>query len=147
VLLAPVQPSADGIRAEIRVDAPAAAVFAHVSDLHNMETWWPEHPVYRRLHGDGGPGTHYAWIYVARGVPVPGYSRVVTREPEKLFEYRAGPPLVGIRIGYRFAAEDRATRVSFWFLSPFARARAFGEHLVPEVTRALDRLAANLAAG
>jgi hypothetical protein len=112
-----------------------------------METWWPEHPVYRRLHGDGGPGTRYAWIYVARGVPVPGFSRVLTRDPSSRFEYHAGPPIVGFRIGYHLTAEDRATRVAFWFLSPFGRAKAFGEHLVPEITRALDRLAAQLATG
>ena len=147
MLLAPVQSSAEGIRADLRVDAPVARVFAHVSDLHNMETWWPEHPVYRRLLGDGGPGTLYAWIYVARGVPVPGLSRVLTRDPSSRFEYHAGPPIVGFRIGYHFTAEERATRVAFWFLSPAGRFKAFGEHLVPEITRALDRLAAHLATG
>ena len=145
VLLAPIQASPDGLRAELRVEAPARAVSDYVSDLRNMETWWPEHPVYRRLLGDGGPGSRYAWIYVARGVPVPGFSRVIAREPGALFEYRAGPPLIGIRIGYRFTPEEGATRVAFWFLSPFARAPAFAAHLVPEVERALDRLADRLA--
>lgn len=145
MLTEPIQVAADGLRAELRIDAPAGAVFDHVSDLRNMETWWPEHPVYRRLRGDGGAGTLYGWVYVVRGFPFLGVSRVLARASGQRFEYRAGPPGVGIRIGYRFVPEGGATRVRFSFLSPLARAPQFAAHLVPEVTRALDRLAEHLA--
>jgi uncharacterized protein YndB with AHSA1/START domain len=145
VLIEPIQVAADGLRAELRVDAPVSAVFDFISDLRNMETWWPEHPVYRRLRGDGGAGTLYAWVYMVRRLPVIGISRVLAREPGGRFEYRAGPPGVGIRIGYRFTAEGDATRVRFSFLTLLARAPGFAAHLVPEVTSALDRLAEHLA--
>jgi uncharacterized protein YndB with AHSA1/START domain len=145
MLLEPIQTAPDGIRADLRIDAPVSAVFDHVSDLRNMQTWWPEHPVYRRLRGDGGPGTLYAWIYMVRGFPVAGWSRVLVRDRGERFAYRAGPPGVGVRIGYRFAAEPGGTRVAFSFLSFFGRAPAFAAHLVPKVSRALDRLAENLA--
>jgi hypothetical protein len=142
VLFGPIQTAADGLRAEVRVDASTRAVFDYVSDLRNMETWWPEHPMYRRLRGDGGRGTLYAWIYMARGFPVAGVSRVLARDAAERFEYRAGPPGVGVRIGYRFAPDGSSTRIGFSFLTFLARAPGFATHLVPEVTRALDRLAA-----
>ena len=145
MLLGPIQVSPDGLRADVRVDAPVRAVFDHISDLHTMESWWPEHPVYRRLRGDGGAGSLYAWVYVVQRFPIPGLSRVLVRAPDTRFEYRAGPPGVGIRIGYRFTPEADGTRIGFSFLSPFARAPSFAAHLVPEVSRALDRLAAHLA--
>jgi uncharacterized protein YndB with AHSA1/START domain len=145
MLLAPIQAAADGLRAELRVKPSPRVAFDYISDLSTMATWWPEHPVYRRLAGNGGAGTRYAWIYVARGFPVAGISRVLAHEPGERFEYRAGPPVVGIRIGYRFTPEREGTRIAFSFLSPFARVPGFAAHLVPEVTRALDRLAGLLA--
>src|SRR4051812_41474056 len=72
VLLEPIQVSPDGLRADVRVDAPVRAAFEYVSDLHNMVSWWPEHPVYRRLLGDGGAGAVYAWVYVVQRFPIPG---------------------------------------------------------------------------
>ena len=145
MLLEPIQSAADGLRADLHVEAPTATVFDYVSDLRTMETWWPEHPFYRRLRGDGGAGSLYAWVYRVGAFPVAGLSHVLACDAGERFEYRAGPPGVGIRIGYRFTPERDGTRVRFSFLSFFARAPAFGTHLVPEVTRALDRLAAILA--
>lgn len=49
--------------AEVMLDAPQAEAFAYVTDLQNMVTWWPEHTSYRRIFGDGGPGSLYVWTY------------------------------------------------------------------------------------
>ncbi len=140
MLLQPIDVANDGLRAELRVRAPAAVVSEYIGDLQHMEAWWPEHPVYRRLRGNGGPGTLYAWIYMARGFPVAGMSRVLVRDPARRFEYRAGPPGLGVRFAYRFAQEGDATRVEFSCRTPFARLRGFATHMVPEVTKALERL-------
>jgi Polyketide cyclase / dehydrase and lipid transport len=145
MLIEPIQDTADGLRADLHVDAPVGAVSDYVGDLRNMPTWWPEHPVYRRLRGEGGAGSLYAWIYRVGGFPFAGFSRVLVREAGERFEYRAGPPVVGIRIGYRFTPDRDGTRVAFSFLTPLGRVPAFAHHLVPEVTRALDRLAGHLA--
>ncbi len=141
MLLQPIDTAADGLRAELRIEAPVATVFRYISDLRTMVSWWPEHPVYRRLTGDGGAGSLYAWVYRVGIFPVAaGLTRVLVRDPGERFEYRAGPPFVGLRIGYRFTPDGEATRVGFSFLSPLARSSRFGEHLIPEVTRAFERL-------
>jgi len=147
VLLHSIEVDARGLRAELRIGAPVDAIAGYVGDLRNLKTWWPEHPVYRRLRGDGGVGSLYAWVYLARGVPVAGLSRVLVREQPARFEYRAGPPVLGVRFAYRFTADGDATRVDFSCLTPLARLQGFRDHFVPEVTRALDRLAEQLDRG
>jgi uncharacterized protein YndB with AHSA1/START domain len=147
LLLEPLRIDKLGIHAAARIDAPPARVFAHVSDLRNMVAWWPEHPVYRRLLGDGGPRSLYAWVYMVRGVPVLGWSRVLERETNRRFAYRVGPPGVGARFEYELAAEGpAATRLELAMLTPFARLAGFEAQIAPEMTRALDRLAEHLAA-
>jgi hypothetical protein len=140
VLIQPMDVDPMGLRAVHRIEAPVETVASYVGDLANMRTWWPEHPVYRRLYGDGGAGSLYAWIYVVRGVPVAGVSRVLARDAQR-FEYRAGPPGVGVRFAYRFEPDGRATRLRASCSTFFARLPGFAAHFVPEVTRALDRLA------
>src|SRR5262245_61479414 len=105
MLLEPVQVTREGLRAELRYAAPVSSVFDFVSDLRNMVVWWPEHPVYRRLRGDGGAGSLYAWVYVLGVLPAVGFTRVVAREPGERFAYRAGFPGLPIRVEYRFSAD------------------------------------------
>ena len=144
-LVKPIEIVNDEARAELRVDAPVSKAFDYVSDLRNMVTWWPEHTVYRRLRGDGAAGTLYFWKYVVRGFPLVGYSRVLVREPTERFEYRVGPPRVGARFVYRFTRDGDSTRIDLSCVTPLARLPAFAAQVVPEVTRALERLAGQFA--
>ena len=141
VLVKPIEIANDEVRAELRVEAPADTVFDYLSDLRNMVVWWPEHPVYRLLRGDGAAGSIYLWRYSVRGFPLVGYSRVLVRERHTRFEYRVGPPGVGARFSYRFTDEGDSTRIDVSCVTLFARLGGFAAQIVPEVTRAFERLA------
>jgi hypothetical protein len=146
VLLQPIRCDHGALRASVRLEAPPDRVFDHIADLRNMVRWWPEHPVYRRLAGDGGARSLYAWVYKLGPVPILGWSRVLECDPDRRrFDYHVGPPGVGARFTYDIEASGPdATRVDLTMLTPFARLAGFEAQIVPELTRALDRLAEDL---
>ncbi len=126
------------------VPAPRDQVFSFVSDLQNMERWWPEHTRYRRIAGSGR-GSLWGWIYKAPIVPIPiaGVTAVVDHSPDERFSYVV--PLLGVHIGYRFATDGDATRVTFSLSSPLAKLAAFAKGAAPEAERALSRLMLEMA--
>jgi uncharacterized protein YndB with AHSA1/START domain len=144
MLLEPIHRAPGGLHTELRLPAPLAKVFDYLSDLRNMAIWWPEHRIYRRLKGDGSAGSLYVWTYAVRGIPVAGYTRVLAREPNERFEYRAGLPGLGVRIAYRFSADGDATRISFSMSTLLAHLPGFEANAIPEATCAFARLEQSL---
>lgn len=133
------------IRGEVLVLAPAAAVFAHVAELRNMESWWPEHRRYRRLTGDGGAGTRYWWIYSVLGLPVLGTTRIEEREAPVRLVYQTGLTAMRVRMAYDFAQEGAGTRVRVQMRTPAARLPAFARRASAELLRSLGLLRAECA--
>jgi hypothetical protein len=140
MIVSPVRAVDGGLDAELRFDAPASRVFSYISDLRNMEAWWPEHVLYRRLRGDGGAGSLYTWIYVLGIVPALGFTRIVAHDRDERFEYRAGFPGMAIRIGYRFSPDSAGTRATFQMRTALSRAPGFAKVAGAEATRAFERL-------
>jgi uncharacterized protein YndB with AHSA1/START domain len=135
MLIEPIHPVPGGAEAELRFAAPLAEVFRTISDLHSMERWWPEHRTYRLLRGDGGAGSLYGWTYWLGLVPTAGLTRVLAREPDARFRYRAGFPGMGIELDYRFRADGEGTRASVSLRSLLARLPGFHARLLPEMAR------------
>lgn len=142
MLLDPIRPEPGGARALLRFPAPVSRVFSTISDLHTMETWWPEHRTYRLLRGDGGAGSLYGWTYRIFGLTVGGLTRVLARDADARFAYRAGLPGMGIKIDYRFEPDGDGARVSVTLRTLLARLPGFEARLVPEMSRAYERLEA-----
>ncbi len=121
--------------AEVMLDAPQAEAFAYVTDLQNMVTWWPEHTSYRRIFGDGGPGSLYVWTYTASinvgrdsafmgrdsafmgrsiNVPLAGGSMVLERAANHRFVYFVRSVGILVRFEYGFVPEAPSqTRMTF----------------------------------
>jgi hypothetical protein len=110
-----------------------------------MPIWWPEHRVYKRLVGDGGPGTFYAMVYQPTPIPVLASTIVEALEPAAFFAYYAGYPGVCFRIAYRFGALGDDTRLEFTAFSFLLPPPSFGNISPDELGRALARLAQILA--
>ncbi|APR88644.1 hypothetical protein A7982_13993 [Minicystis rosea] len=144
MLLDPIQATRDGLRAELRFSTGADALFAYVSDLRNMEVWWPEHRVYRRVRGDGGVGSLYAWVFTVGVLPSVGFTRVTAHEPAKRFAYRVSAMGLPVHIAYRFEPDGDGTRATFTLRTLLARAPGFASTAVAMVTRAFERLDANV---
>jgi uncharacterized protein YndB with AHSA1/START domain len=136
-----VEATASGLRGEITIAAPVARVARYVCDLGNMPIWWPEHRVYRRVLGDGGPGTLYVMVYQPTPLPVLASTVVEALEPGAFFAYYAGYPGVAFRIEYRFAAVGEGTRLEFTAYSFLLPPPAFGNISPADLERALRRLA------
>jgi hypothetical protein len=140
------QPS--GLHGEVIVAAPLSRVSSYVCDLQNMPVWWPEHRVYQRLVGDGGPGTLYAMLYQPTPIPVLASSLVEALQPgapEAYFAYYAGYPGVCFRMIYRFGAVPEGTRLAFDALSFLLPPLPWGTISPAELSRALANLADILA--
>ena len=135
--------------AEVIVPRSVEAVFDYVSDLRHLETWWPEHQVYRRLYGDGGRGTIYAWA-MRRG-PVPfappfaGLTIVTFRRRATRFAYRILAPGLLTRMTYDFSPTAGGTHVALESRSAAYRLAFFARRFPAHVTPALDTLAETLA--
>jgi len=134
--------------AEVVVPRPLEAVFDYVSDLRHLETWWPEHQVYRRLYGNGGRGTLYAWA-MRRGPipfapPVAGLTIVTFRRRATRFAYRILAPGLLTRMTYDFAPTAGGTRVALESRSAAYRLAFFSRNFPAHVTPALDTLAETL---
>ncbi|MFO0760090.1 MAG: SRPBCC family protein [Byssovorax sp.] len=142
MLIEPIRVEPGGARVELRFPAPVARVFSTLSDLRTMETWWPEHRTYKLLRGDGGAGSLYGWTYRIFGLPLAGVTRVLTRDADERFTYRAGMPGVGILLDYRFAPDGDDARVSVTLRTVLARLPGFAGRLIPEMTRSYDKLEA-----
>ncbi len=134
---------ADHICREAFIQAPLAQVFSYVTDLRNMETFWPEHWRYRRLFGEGGAGTRYGWLYVAAGLPVVGITTIDTLVPGR-FEYHTGVPGLRLHVTWQFAEEGTGTRVQTRLRTVAARLPFFARRAGAEMSSALDRLSAAL---
>ena len=128
---------------EALIEAPLAQVFSYVTDLRNMETFWPEHWRYRRLFGEGDAGTRYGWLYVLFGLPVPGITTIDAVEPGR-FEYHTGLPGLRISVCWEFTEEGRATRVRARMRTVLSRLPLFARRTGAELTSALGRLSAAL---
>src|SRR5579872_2204038 len=90
------------LRRETLVEAPPPWVLDYVANLQNMEHLWPEHKLYRRLCGDGGPGTRYLWLFASMGAVLLGITRIEVREPGRL-AYRTAMLGLPIRMSYEFS--------------------------------------------
>jgi len=135
MLIAPIRPVPGGVDAALRFPAPLAQVFRTISDLHRMEVWWPEHRTYRLLRGDGGAGSLYGWTYWLGKVPTAGFTRVLAREPDAHFAYRAGFPGTAIQLDYRFREDEGGTRADLSLRTLLAYLPGFKARIVPEMTR------------
>ena len=147
MLLSPIRPVSGGLEAELHLPASPAVVFAYVSDLHHMESWWPEHRHYRLLRGDGRAGSLYGWTYSLRGVPAAGLTRIVTHEPSERFGYRAGLPGLAIHIDYRFTPDGDGTLAAFSMRTVLAHLPGFRSISIPETAAAFERLARAVGEG
>jgi len=129
-------------RAEVTIARPVEAVFDYVADLRNMPDWWSSHSAYRRLLGDGGAGSLYAWTMpvppIPIGIPIAGVTLVRDCVRPHRFRYRIVTIGLFSRMTYRFARIEGGTRVA---LEVAAAAGPFAEVVVP----VFDRLAATLA--
>lgn len=101
--------------AEVMLDAPQAEAFSYVTDLQNIVTWWPEHTSYRRIFGDGGPGSLYVWTYATSfGIPLAGGSMVLERAANHRFVYFVRSVGILVRFEYGFVSEAPSrTRMTF----------------------------------
>jgi hypothetical protein len=128
--------------AEVVVSRPVEAVFDYVSDLRHMPIWWPSHRSYRRLVGDGGRGTVYAWVMpqspLPFGVPIGGITIVTILERPTRFSYRIVTLGLFSQMNYSFLGVQGGTRISLEVPSVLP---AFPDHTIP----ALDGLAATLS--
>ena len=95
-------------------------VLDYVAELRHMERWWPQHWRYRRLSGDGGPGTRYYWIFVGMGAILPGITTIDIREPGRL-GYRTALAGLPVRIRYQFSAAPGGTLMRGEMSSPGLR--------------------------
>jgi len=120
--------------------------FDYVSDLRNMEVWWPEHVRYYRLYGKGDTGTRYGWVYLVRGLPVLGLTRVDAHQPGARFAYHVRILGVRLSLDYSFSPEDEGTRISLLLRSIITRSSFAVRELEPELERALSRLSSILVA-
>lgn len=145
MILSPVTATPEGLSAELSFAAPVSRVFSYITDLHHMEVWWPEHRLYRRLHGDGGAGSIYTWIYVFGFLPTLGVSRVVACDRDERFAYQVLLAGVPIHMEYRFSRDGEGTRATFDMRSLLARLPGFSSMSVPEASRAFERLSRELA--
>jgi uncharacterized protein YndB with AHSA1/START domain len=136
-------PKIEGRTLRIETVLPAAPdrVHDYVAELRHMEHWWPEHWRYRRLGGDGGPGTRYLWIFAGMGAVLPGLTRIEANTPE-LLVYRTAMVGLPIRMRYEFLPEGPGTLLRVEMdsaglcLPPFARTT--GKQLVSALTRLAD---------
>lgn len=128
------------LRGEALLSLNPEAALAYVAELQHLECWWPEHWRYRRLSGDGGPGTRYGWIFVGMGAVLPGITRIERREPG-LLEYRTSMVGVPIRMRYEFTPGEGGTRVRATMTSPGLRFRIFAWAVRRQLSPALGRLA------
>lgn len=142
-----IAPKLEGRVMRIETVLPAAPQKVHdyVAELRHMEHWWPEHWRYRRLRGDGGPGTRYLWIFAGMGAIVPGITRIEANEPG-LLSYCTAMAGLPIRMRYEFVPEGDGTRLRAEMNSAGLRlplfARATGKQLVSALSRLADALSA-----
>ena len=127
--------------ATITIARSPIEVFGYLADLRNMVTWWPEHPSYARLHGDGGNGTIYGWTYFASPVGALGISIVRAYDPGRRFAYRVAGTGVWVKAEYTLTAEEGGTLLTVEMRTPLLRLPLFAPRFGAEVSRALDRLA------
>lgn len=136
----PVPTVEDGVlRVETLVPGSPEAVLGYVAELRNMERWWPEHRRYRRLSGDGGPGTRYYWIYAAKGGVLLGLTCIEERAPG-LLAYRTALAGLPVRMRYQLLPEGASTRVRAEMRCVGLRLRLFARGVSAEVVAALARL-------
>lgn len=138
-----ITPTIHGRTMHLETVLPAAPQKVHdyVAELRHMEHWWPEHWRYRRLRGDGGPGTRYLWIFAAMGAVLPGVTRIEANEPA-LLVYRTAMAGLPIRMRYEFLPAGAGTRLRVEMDSAGLRlplfARTTGKQLVAALTRLAD---------
>jgi hypothetical protein len=125
---------------ELFLPRSSAEVFSYVSDLSNMEVWWPEHTRYRRLRGSGDRRTVYGWTYRIGKVSIAGLTFVAVHEPPSRFAYRAVGPGFVFRMAWEFAAEAGGTRARIEARTPMLRLGFARRQFAAEVTRSLERL-------
>jgi uncharacterized protein YndB with AHSA1/START domain len=140
-------PKIEGRTLRVEAVLPAAPQVVHdyVAELRHMEHWWPEHWRYRRLGGNGGPGTRYLWIFVATGAILPGLTRIEANTPD-LLVYRTAIAGLPIRMRYEFAPADAGTLLRIEMDSPGVRLPPFARMTGKQLTAALARLSAAVSA-
>lgn len=132
------------LHADVLLPAEPPVVRAYLADLRHLERWWPEHRYYRRVRGDGGPGTRYFWIYVAMGTILPGLTRIEANSPELLI-YRTAMAGLPIRMRYELRPALPGTALSVEMDCLGLRLPLFARTTGKQLAAALARLTAVFA--
>jgi uncharacterized protein YndB with AHSA1/START domain len=132
------------LRMDTTVKRAPQEVQDYVANLQHLEQWWPEHWRYRRLSGDGGPGTRYYWIVATTGVILPGITRIETLDPGRL-SYRTAMAGLPIRMNYEFLPSPEGTLVRAEMNSAGLRLSLFRKAVGKQMGHAMTLLRQALA--
>lgn len=147
------------IERTIVTTAPMNTVWAYLSDFTNTEGWDPPTVSTTRLAGDGGEGTEYENVSRLAGRRVHIRYTVVKHEPPRLLQLTGHTSTMrmldtirltempsGVQVRYEAEFHPHGLARLVEPLLPFALKR-LGDRAEAQLTRCLDRLAADAAAG